>query len=135
MNDIGCTNPYELNKTKICSDANKGGKADAIYKKFMDFTLSEKNYEGCYYPCSYFAVSGKTYGILDSPSPEYAKVTLNFEQLIQETKSYYAYSELSLIAEIGGYVGLFLGISVNQLINLWDILDAVLARIRSLFKF
>ena len=54
----------------------------------------------------------------------------SLEQLIQETKTHYTYSELSLIAEIGGYVGLFLGISINQITNLVDIL---VVRIRSLF--
>ena len=92
------------------------------------------NVEGCDYPCSYFIVSGKNSKEYDD-SPDVAIVSLVFEKLIKETKSYYTYSGLSLIAEIGGYVGLFLGISVNQLINLWDILDAVLARIRSRFKF
>ena len=32
------------------------------------------------------------------------------------------YSGLTLIAEIGGYVGLFLGVSINQLTNLLDVL-------------
>ena len=92
------------------------------------------NYEGCYYPCSYFIVPGKNYQVSDSDS-EYAEVILRFEQLIKETKSYYTYSGLSLIAEIGGYVGLFLGISINQLTNLWDILDVLIARMCSHFKF
>ena len=96
------------------------------------FSISEKNYEGCYYPCSYFIVSTKQDkggGI----SPGSSKIILTFEELIQVTKSHYIYSELSLIAEIGGYVGLFLGISVNQMPYLLDVLKASLAKIRSLF--
>ena len=38
----------------------------------------------------------------------------------QKTKGYLLYSKLSLIAEVGGYVGLFLGVSVNQIINLME---------------
>ena len=129
---VGCTNPYALYKTKICTDAYEGEKAIDIYREFM--YPDSDNFEGCDYPCSYFIVSGKNSKEYDD-SPEVAIVSLVFEKLIKETKSYYTYSGLSLIAEIGGYVGLFLGISVNQLINLWDIFDAVLARIRSLFKF
>ena len=30
-------------------------------------------------------------------------------------KAYYAYPELSFIAEVGGYVGLFLGFSIYQI--------------------
>ena len=67
--------------------------------------------------------------VFDAKGSSYSEVHLNFEQLIQETKSHYTYSELSLIAEIGGYVGLFLGISVNQMPHLLDILGASLARI------
>ena len=41
---------------------------------------------------------------------------------IKVTDEQYLYSGLSLIAEIGGYVGLFLGVSVNQIIDLADVL-------------
>ena len=129
---VGCTNPYVLNKTKICTDVNKSEKANDIYGKFM---YSEMNYEGCYYPCSYFIVPGKNYQESDSEDLEYAQIILRFEQLIKETKSYYAYSGLSLIAEIGGYVGLFLGVSINQLTILWDILDVLLEKFYIHFKF
>ena len=96
------------------------------------YSDSEKNCEGCHYPCSYFIVSTK----LDNKNKESSGrsyVGLNFEQLIQVTKSHSTYSELSLIAEIGGYVGLFLGISVNQIPYLLDVLKKIFARIHSLF--
>ena len=98
------------------------------------FSYSDENYEGCYYPCSYFIVSTKQ-DLVSDISPNLSFVNLRFEQLIQETKSYHTYSELSLIAEIGGYVGLFLGISVNQMPHLLDILGTSLASICSLVKF
>ena len=44
-------------------------------------------------------------------------------------------SELSLIGEIDGYVGLLLGISINQMTNLLDIIVNAIARIYSHFKF
>ena len=133
LETVGCTTPYGPNKTKICTDANKGQKALEIYWKFI-YSFSEKNYEGCFYPCSYFRVSTKK-SIESHFYPNSALVVLNFEQLIQETKTYYTYSELSMIAEIGGYVGLFLGISVNQIPYLFDILGLSFARIHSVFKF
>ena len=37
---------------------------------------------------------------------------MSFHQYIKVTEAYYSYTELELIAEFGGYVGLFLGISV-----------------------
>ena len=42
----------------------------------------------------------------------------------------FLYSVLSLIAEVGGYVGLFLGISVNQISTLVDLMY-----VRNVWKF
>ena len=43
-----------------------------------------------------------------------------FKERIQKTESYYIYDGLTLIAEMGGYVGLFLGFSVNQIVQILD---------------
>ena len=40
---------------------------------------------------------------------------LRFNKYIKVIKSSYAYTELELFAELGGYVGLFLGLSVFDL--------------------
>ena len=42
--------------------------------------------------------------------------------MIHQTVSYYSYDDISFIAEIGGYVGLFLGASVYQCADLIEIL-------------
>ena len=49
--------------------------------------------------------------------PEYKepKLKFKFNKFIKTTKSRFAYQELELLAEFGGYVGLFLGISVFHL--------------------
>ena len=44
-------------------------------------------------------------------------------------------SELSLIGEFDGYVGLLLGISINQMSNVLDNIVNAIARIYSHFKF
>ena len=44
-----------------------------------------------------------------------------FKENIKVTKAYHIYSGLSLVAEIGGYVGLFLGVSINQITYLFDV--------------
>ena len=46
---------------------------------------------------------------------EGAILKFQFNKFIKTTKSRYAYQELELLAEFGGYVGLFLGISVFHL--------------------
>ena len=40
---------------------------------------------------------------------------ISFEKYVKVSKTKAAYSFLSFIAEVGGYVGLFLGISINQI--------------------
>ena len=39
---------------------------------------------------------------------------INLPDQVQVFEAYYTYDGLSMVAEIGGYVGLFLGISINQ---------------------
>ena len=46
---------------------------------------------------------------------DYNGLQLIFNRFITTTKARYAYRELELLAEFGGYVGLFLGISVFNL--------------------
>ena len=47
---------------------------------------------------------------------------LNFNAQVHETVAYYSYDDLSFIAEIGGYVGLFLDASMYQTADLLDII-------------
>ena len=58
-------------------------------------------------------------------------VIISFNQNIKVWNAYYLYSGLSLIAEIGGYVGLFLGVSVNQVSVL---MNAFLGKIDGVFN-
>ena len=46
---------------------------------------------------------------------EDSSMRLYFRGRVKVMQSYYAYSGLTLIAEIGGYFGLFLGVSINQI--------------------
>ena len=55
-------------------------------------------------------------------------VLLSFNGQVHETVAYYSYDELSFIAEIGGYVGLFLGASIYQTADLFQFLTGVLQR-------
>ena len=51
-----------------------------------------------------------------------SQVEITFKENIKVTSSYYLYSGLSLIAEVGGYVGLFLGVSINQIANFFELI-------------
>ena len=48
-------------------------------------------------------------------------IRLNFDKFIKITKARHSYTELELLAEIGGYVGLFLGLSVFDFGILFDL--------------
>ena len=58
-------------------------------------------------------------------------LTLKFEEFIKVSVSGPSYSFLSLIAEVGGYVGLFMGVSINQT---FDILSNLGWFLYSIFK-
>jgi len=79
----------------------------------------------------FFSITDTTSTVRSLSYNDYARVKLGFEKntKIKVYESYYIYSELSLIAEIGGYVGLFLGISVNQVTNLMDFILSKLERL------
>ena len=80
----------------------------------------EKYHSKCQNPCSFFSVMTiKTYTALPWPLKG-SRIEITFKENIKVTTSYYLYSGLSLIAEVGGYVGLFLGVSVNQIANLFE---------------
>ena len=51
-----------------------------------------------------------------------AHLHIDFEENVKKTTAVYLYNSLSLIAEIGGHVGLFLGFSVYQVTNIFDYL-------------
>ena len=82
----------------------------ALYKKLFAkrFTIKE-----CPYPCTFT----KTF-YRENNALYIGDVSMTFSKLIKTTKARYSYRELELLAELGGYVGLFLGISVLSLKDL-----------------
>ena len=82
------------------------------------YESTKRNNLFCLHPCKFitsraiktsdkigYFVNGKTSTI----------VTIKFKENIKVIEAYQLYSLLSMIAEIGGYVGMFLGISVLQI--------------------
>ena len=105
MDKFGCTSPFGNNVDNICTDAVIGKQALELFER-----LSNKRYfmPECPYPCKFvklLVISVKGRGNENT-------LKLDFNQYIKVTEAYHSYTELELIAEFGGYVGLFLGISV-----------------------
>ena len=107
MEKFGCKTPFGLNSDNICTDQDQSDKAIEFYKSQWK---NRFNIKQCPYPC-------KSTKVYMGRGSEYKKPELKFKfnKFIKTTKSRYAYQELELLAEFGGYVGLFLGISVFHL--------------------
>ena len=109
MERISCTTPFGLELGNICTEQNKSLEA---FEMFLDILLNQKKTK-CPYPCNFLINWITTAKSRDKTSVD--KIMLTFDEYIKVTTSTYGYTELELLAELGGYVGLFLGISVLDL--------------------
>ena len=123
LRTIGCVTPFGITKENICQDEQVAKKAHNLYKEFRNHYLKLKNVS-CLEPCSYLNIkimkASETKGAKMIVDKGFGEVRLNFNEQIHETVAYYSYDDLSFIAEIGGYVGLFLGASMYQTADLFD---------------
>ena len=113
LQEVGCTVPFFKTKDHVCNDVEKAEKALEFYKKMMH----KHDFKECLKPCHYL----KAYLILSQyvENQQFRHVMLKFgDDGIQVTSAFEAYGELSLFADIGGYVGMFLGLSFSQLSDL-----------------
>ena len=117
---FGCTTPWGLNKDKICTNATIGKQ---VYKMYE--TTWKNDSKACKVPCK--SISIKPARLKQTPNSSFARkgyttIVLNMNEKVLISEEVFLYSGLSLIAEVGGYVGLFLGISINQIANMAEIL-------------
>ena len=132
IDKVGCTTPYGPDKSKICNNKSDGAAAFyGIYSaKGWNWDDSNSTKE-CLNPCSIFTFATKRFQVTHTGTYNHSAVVISFERFIRVTSEYYIYTGINLIAEIGGYVGLFLGISVNQVTNL---MDFIASRMKQIFK-
>ena len=112
MNKIGCTTPFGPIIDYICTNQTKGMEAMELYKRLVS---PYHQIQACPYPCKFI----KSEILPIRERCEKCNVTtwtnMVFDKFIKVTVAKYTYTELELLAEFGGYVGLFLGVSVFQL--------------------
>ena len=120
----GCTSSFIPNKDDIRKDMENGTAVMKMYKRIFD----DHGYN-CISPCSFVTTRA-----IKSEDKTQKKVKVNGEYVsnsymvislkenIKMTEAHMLYSLLSMIAEIGGYVGLFLGVSVKQITVLTELL-------------
>ena len=122
MQELGCTVPFyqprQKDHLKICSDQTKGQKAFAMYNKMIWSEIANQTSSECPYPCTYLKI--KMVNSKTSPNSYTSAFGFVFNLFTKKTTAHYTYTELELIAEFGGYVGLFLGYSVLSLTGFFD---------------
>ena len=122
MDKVGCTTPFGVNLNHICTDLNTSKKAKVIYEFLNQRTRQIKD---CHYPCKFIKSSIVPYKGRNDRNT----TGLKFDKFIKVMKAAYSYTELELLAEFGGYVGLFLGISVFHVSQVVDkILDKLMTK-------
>ena len=122
MDKFGCVTPFGYDKTNICTNSTLARQA---VNYFYDSHKTTTYTVNCLNPCNQFLFN--MFKISEyNQTTTYATARLFFNEYIKTTTSHYSYLTLSLIAEIGGYVGLFLGVSLYQTT---DIIDAIKSRL------
>ena len=117
MDELGCTTPFGLNKSYICTDKNKSESAMSLYKSYFGTRYEKKHRSACPKPCEIFTIRTRQVTAWDFGT---TGATIEFNEYIKKGTAYYSYTTLSLIAEVGGYVGLFLGCAIIQVSQLFD---------------
>ena len=122
MDEISCTTPFVVNLDHICKDLNNSKKARELYHRLH---LKTHKIKDCLYPCKFIKIAVVPY----KKRSDKNTTRLKFDKFIKVTKAVYSYTELELLAEFGGYVGLFLGFSVFQVSQVVDkILDKLMKK-------
>ena len=75
----------------------------------------------CPQPCAKYSMNVKS-DYYSDPDNSVPSIKIFFNEMITVSYDQYSYIWLNLVAEVGGYVGLFLGFSVFQLTDLMDVL-------------
>ena len=105
-----------INNSNICTDPSDSALAHQKYKKLME----------CLIPCNQIDINIRREDFGHIPINETVPVmsVLAVQRWIKKSEEKLIYTELSLLAEIGGYVGIFLGYSMlNVADNLYNFVN------------
>ena len=125
MTNLGCTSPWGHNKDYICKNQTFGLQAHNLYKNYFSWKNGTRRDE-CLRTCNTMKLqTGNEQHEVQPYIKGLASARLEFRffEMVTVTNEYYSYIWLNLLAEAGGYVGLFLGYSVFQIT---DVLDTLL---------
>ena len=112
MTAYGCTTPFGPTR-HICPDRQNGGGKMALelYRKYFIY-----NNHTCKDSCNTTLIH---FDILKREDDGIKGIRINFPKQVKVYIASFTYTFLSLMAEIGGHVGLFLGFSVLDVLSIW----------------
>ncbi len=120
LDQVGCTVPWVKDRTMICVDKKKAVEAFKIYQE------NRRNQDYiCLNSCRFSNVYLGPPILESSGNESLSQAIFYFKRDIKLTEEFEIYSLFSLAADIGAYVGLFLGASMINLgrMDLGFILD------------
>ena len=90
----------------------------SMRNSYIDFLRSDVFDSYCSVPCASMGIIFQTSNI-ETTSKDEAQVKFYLKTYIKKNSSFWSYSLISLLGEVGGYVGLLLGISVLDVAKLF----------------
>ena len=118
---FGCITPYHKVKANICTNQTLGLLASNLWK----LENRHNTESACPLSCEYISIRlGRTserYSTFLQTNSKTSQLYLRFEQFIKVSRTQISYGGLELLAEVGGYVGLFLGVSIVKVIGLLEV--------------
>ena len=132
LKEFGCVVPYITTKrSKICKFVNNE-ETNKLLKRFS-FLASNGQRINCSMPCATMDVK---FGVLfndDKRSDGKSFIRIYMKSYINVQKYVQDFTFLSLLAEIGGYTGLLLGVSMANLTIIVDKIDLLVKKERKAF--
>lgn len=114
-----CLVPYGSYHSPLCQEWEQIGQAYNALKQGLF------KHTGCPIPCQFITHSILSKNLMNT-NQNYSNAVFWFKPLIKKSTSRIPYGGLELLGEVGGYVGLFLGLSVFQVRFL---IDKIIARV------
>ena len=112
MKNFNCTTPVTINKDHICRDREIANRA-IRYHQHLEY------HHICKPPKKYLVLQAvKRKSEVDTLKPKSAALKLYFKEEFKIFTVFNTYDLASMMAEIGGYVGIFLGFSAKDIVLL-----------------
>lgn len=132
-NEGGCTVPWVMDDnegtTKICKDPEN---INATFWTHWNHVTNQK--DDCPVPCHTLQIILGAKNYFQNTNNSHARIILYFAPRTMVSQELLLYTPLSLFAEIGGYVGLLLGVSIlNFAAWMSDLLERNVSRMTKIF--